>query len=75
MAGFVVGAEFVVVAGNVKLVDWVAVTELVGKDCVLVGLGVVLVLIIGVVVVACEHVGHTEVAHISFLAQSSIACP
>ena len=42
---------------------------------VVVGLGVVLVLIIGVVVVACGLVGHTEVAHISFLDQSSISCP
>ena len=33
------------------------------------------VLIIGVVVVACNPVGHTEVVHISFLAQSSISCP
>jgi len=47
-----------------------------GKGCVVVvELCAILVLIVGVVVVACELVGHTEVAHISFFAQSSISCP
>ena len=47
-----------------------------GKGCVVVvGLGVLLVLMLVVVVVAWEVVGHTKVAHISFLAQSSISCP